>query len=55
MMTQEVARQLAYPTMTCPVTGKKFKMDDVIELARASSGYSSSGKVEATVYRPSMT
>lgn len=45
-MLDETAQQLAYPTMTCPSTGKKFEMKNVIELVPAASGFSSTGIVE---------
>lgn len=54
IMLESVARELAYPTMTCPVTGTKFKMSDVIPVARTASGFASSGSVEAKKYRPSI-
>lgn len=53
LMIQQVAETLAYPTMTCPVTSKPFKIDDVLELQQATSGFSSTGKIEAKVHRPS--
>lgn len=55
MMIEDFAKKLAYPTMTCPVTGKKFKEEDVVELARSASAYAASGSVEAKVYKPFMT
>lgn len=51
-MIEQVAKDLAYKTMTCPITGKKFSMDDVIELQQAATGFASTGVVEAKVYRP---
>ena len=52
LMLESVAKDLAFKTMTCPTTGKKFKETDVIHLAQAASGFSASGIVEATKYRP---
>ena len=52
MMLESVAKDLAFKTMTCPITGKKFKESDVIHLAQAASGFSASGAVEASKYRP---
>eukprot|EP01038_Epipyxis_sp_PR26KG_P014374 gene14374-19279_t len=52
VMLATVAEDLAYPTMTCPITGKKFKKEHIIELTQAASGYASSGSVEAKIYRP---
>jgi nitric oxide synthase-interacting protein len=54
IMLQSVAQELAYPSMTCPISGKSFQMEDIIELQSASSGYAASGNVEATKHRPSM-
>jgi len=54
LMIEQVATDLAFPTMTCPLTGKKFKLSDVLELKSAASGFSASGSVEAKVYRPSL-
>lgn len=51
-MIESVAEQLAFKSMTCPITGKRFAMDDVIHLTPAASGFAASGKVEATKYRP---
>lgn len=55
VMLADIAEKFAYPTMTCPISGNAFKMEDVLELDRAASGFASSGKVETTKYRPSMT
>lgn len=54
LMIEQVATDLVFPTMTCPLTGKKFKLSDVLELKSAASGFSASGSVEAKVYRPSL-
>jgi nitric oxide synthase-interacting protein len=53
-MLADAAEQLAYPTMTCPVTGKPFKKDDVLELVTAASGFCASGTVQASIRRPSI-
>jgi nitric oxide synthase-interacting protein len=53
-MLESVAKELAYPTMTCPVTGKKFHMSEVVQVAQIASGFASTGSVEAKKYRPSM-
>jgi nitric oxide synthase-interacting protein len=55
VMLKSVYGELAYPTMTCPVTGKKFKEKDVLELVRGRSGYAASGEVMATKYNPTLT
>jgi nitric oxide synthase-interacting protein len=54
IMLESVAKELAYPTMTCPVTGKKFHMSEVVQVAQIASGFASTGSVEAKKYRPSM-
>lgn len=54
MMIEQAAKDLAYPTMTCPMTGKKFEMSDVVELVSAVSGFAATGKVEATKHKPSI-
>jgi nitric oxide synthase-interacting protein len=54
IMLESVAKDLAYPTMTCPITGAKFQKDDVVAVAQVASGFASSGTVEAKKYRPSM-
>ncbi len=54
IMLESVAQQLAYPTMTCPITGQLFTMDDVIELSQAASSFAASGAVETSKYRPAL-
>lgn len=53
-MIESIAKELAYPTMTCPNSGKKFKMTDIIELIPAASSFASSGDVEVKKYRPAI-
>jgi nitric oxide synthase-interacting protein len=53
-MIEQAAEELAYPTMSCPITGKKFNKSDVVELTRASSGFAATGQVEAKKQRPTM-
>lgn len=55
VMLKSVYDELAHPTMTCPVTGKKFKEKDVLELVRGRSGYAASGEVMAKKYNPTLT
>eukprot|EP00598_Pedospumella_elongata_P006532 CAMPEP_0184973250 /NCGR_PEP_ID=MMETSP1098-20130426/5123_1 /TAXON_ID=89044 /ORGANISM="Spumella elongata, Strain CCAP 955/1" /LENGTH=292 /DNA_ID=CAMNT_0027495695 /DNA_START=25 /DNA_END=903 /DNA_ORIENTATION=- len=54
MMIEQAAIDLAYPTMTCPLTGKRFSKDDVVELKAAHSGLTARGGVEGKLHRPSM-
>jgi hypothetical protein len=55
VMLKTVFNELARPTMTCPVTGKKFKDKDVITLMKGKSGFAASGNVEAKKYNPTLT
>lgn len=52
IMLESVARDLAYPSMTCPITSKPFIMADVLELSQAASGFCAVGSVETSKYRP---
>jgi len=54
LMIESVAQELAYPTMTCPITSKKFSKKDILEIVPAASAFSSSGNVEASKYRPTI-
>ena len=55
VMLKAVYEELAAPTMTCPVTGRKFRNKDVLELVRGRSGYAASGEVVAKKYNPTLT
>ncbi len=55
VMLQSVYEELAKPTMTCPVTERKFKEKDVLVLARGRSGFAASGEVMAKKYNPTLT
>lgn len=52
LMLESVAEALAYPTLRCPITGKSFNREDVIDIVPAASAFAASGKVEAKKYRP---
>ena len=54
LMLESTAQELAYPSMICPITSKKFTMDDVIEVVPAASGFAATGSVEVKKYRSSM-
>ena len=54
MMIEQAAKDLAFPTMTCPITGKRFAQADVVELVAAHSGNAACGGVEGKVHKPSM-
>jgi nitric oxide synthase-interacting protein len=55
VMLKSVFNELAKPTMTCPVTAKKFKEKDVVELIKGKSGFAASGEVVAKKYNPTLT
>lgn len=55
VMLKSIYESLAKPTMTCPVTDKKFKEKDVIELQKAASAFAASGEVQAKKYRHTLT
>eukprot|EP00596_Hydrurales_sp_CCMP1899_P002719 CAMPEP_0119037342 /NCGR_PEP_ID=MMETSP1177-20130426/5664_1 /TAXON_ID=2985 /ORGANISM="Ochromonas sp, Strain CCMP1899" /LENGTH=271 /DNA_ID=CAMNT_0006998511 /DNA_START=147 /DNA_END=962 /DNA_ORIENTATION=- len=53
-LEEQSYKDLALPTMTCPVTNKSFKKSDVIELVSAASAFAASGNVVAKVHGPTM-
>ena len=53
-MLEQEAKELAYPTQICPLSGKRFAMEDVVTLVQASSGFSATGPVEIRVHRPTL-
>lgn len=55
VMLKSLYEELVKPTMICPITGMKFKEKDVLELQKASTGFSASGNVEAKRYTPTLT
>ena len=54
LMIEQTAKDLAYPTMTCPLTGKRITAEDVMELIPAHSGKSACGGAEARIHKPTM-
>lgn len=54
VMLEEAARRLAYPTMTCPITGRKFTMDDVLELHSGGTGFAAHDQVEVSKFAPAL-
>ena len=44
IMLEGVAKELAYPTMTCPITSEPFRAKDILELAQMRTGYCASNK-----------
>jgi nitric oxide synthase-interacting protein len=55
VMLKSVYKELAQPEMVCPITGKKFKEKDVIQLVSGKSGFAASGDVVAKKYHPTLT
>lgn len=55
VMLKSVYEELAKPDMVCPVTSKKFKEKDVIDLVSGKSGFAASGDVVAKKYNPTLT
>ena len=55
VMLKSVYKELAEPDMTCPITSKKFKQKDVLELVKGKSGYAASGETVARKYNPTLT
>jgi len=56
VMLRDVYERYALPTLTCPITGRKFNVKkDVIELVAGRSGYAASGMVVAKKYNPTLT
>ena len=53
-MIESAYNDLAKPTMTCPMTGKSFTENDVLELKAAASGFSASGAVVAKKHNPTI-
>lgn len=51
VMLETAAKEVAYPTMTCPLSGKPFKKKDVIKLVTGGTGFASHNDVVATKYR----
>jgi len=54
LMLESVAQDLAYPSLTDPITSKKFTKKDILEIIPAASSYAASGNVEASKYRPTI-
>eukprot|EP00903_Cladosiphon_okamuranus_P017036 g15701.t1 len=54
VMLEDAAKQFALPTMTCPVTGEKFKTKDLIPLVNGGTSFTASGQVEVTKYAPAL-
>lgn len=54
IMIEDVYNNLVKSNNICPITSKKIKDNDILYLQRAASGFSSSGNVEAAVYKPTI-
>jgi len=52
----QLNKKTSSSSLTCPVTGRKFKKDkDVMLLQKGTSGFAASGEVFAKRYRPTLT
>lgn len=51
LLVEAAYKELALPSMTCPLTSKTFTTSDVIELVSAASAFAASGEVTATKHR----
>jgi hypothetical protein len=49
VLLESIAKELAYPTMTCPVTGKKFKVRPKREEGGREGGRQEGGKEEGSI------
>ena len=45
---------IVYPTMQCPITGKKLRKKDIIRLTPGGTAFSAHNKVEVSKYAPAM-
>ena len=50
-MVEAAYKELALPSMTCPLTNKSFDSSDIIELVSAASAFAASGEVTATKHK----
>lgn len=53
-MLDSTAQELACTDMRCPMTGKKFSPEDILQIVPAASGFAASGNVMASKYRPTV-
>jgi nitric oxide synthase-interacting protein len=51
LMIEQAAKDLAYPSMTCPLTGKSFTQADVLEVKPALSGKAAGGGIIGKVHK----
>ena len=54
LLIESVAVELVYPTMTCPITGKRFTQEDIVKIASAGSGFAATGSVIAKKHKASI-
>eukprot|EP00904_Undaria_pinnatifida_P013601 jgi/Undpi1/9371/HiC_scaffold_26.g11829.m1 len=54
VILEDAVKQFALPTMTCPVTGAKFKTKDLVALVSGGTSFTASGQVEVTKYAPGL-
>lgn len=51
VMLESCLKTLVYPTMTCPITGKKIKKKDIIKLVPGATGFCAHNKVVGKKYQ----
>lgn len=54
VILEDAVKKFALPTMTCPVTGEKFKTKDLVALVSGGTSFTASGQVEVTKYAPGL-
>lgn len=55
VILKSVYEELVKPDMVCPISSKKLKVSDVVELVSGKSGFAASGDVVARKYNPTLT
>ena len=55
VILKSVYEELVKPDMVCPISSKKLKDGDVVELVSGKSGFAASGDVVARKYNPTLT
>ncbi|KAL7508315.1 hypothetical protein ACHAXN_005377 [Cyclotella atomus] len=55
VILKSVYEELVKPDMVCPISSKKLKESDVIDLVSGKSGFAASGDVVARKYNPTLT
>mmetsp|Transcript_2148 Transcript_2148/g.2577 ORF Transcript_2148/g.2577 Transcript_2148/m.2577 type:complete len:293 (-) Transcript_2148:4211-5089(-) len=55
VILKDVYDKIVKPSMVCPITGKKIKEKDVVNLNKCATGFAASGEVVAKKYKPTLT